>query len=417
MLKKHCTVSDLPSSLAIDVANIQACFNAVYKRVKKEEESLFVLKEMKNVITQNQEHNTGFLMSTSQSKCYMYVCCIFTRGNMGRTSYALFGPDNKESKGYVYEIVESITSAIELLVRMLTDKKTLEVKRYEIQFIKCSCDLLEKDRQKIIRRHISVKQKQKLSKQRRENYAAMEPVKKRACLDNCASKYANMESCQKKALSIGNAEKYRLMAPTKRRKLSVQNAEKYRLMEPNKKQELSIQNAEKYRRMGSGEKNELIKRIVTWQKERKEETYFSTQSLDYYIEQFNRDIREVPFYICVVCNRLLYRKTVLEFKKDKYNCSSHLFTSVTSFNGNMYICNTCHVTIKKKNKTPCQAVYNNLSVDDVPPELAGLAKLEQILVSQRIVFQKIIVMPKGQQRKIRGAICNVLVSCKETCHV
>ena len=62
-------------------------------------------------------------------------------------------------------------------------------------------------------------------------------------------------------------------------------------------------------------------------------------------------------------------------------------------------------------------MYNNLAVDDVPPELACLEKLEQILVSQRIVFQKIVVMPKGQQRKIRGAICNVPVSCEETCRV
>lgn len=264
---------------------------------------------------------------------------------------------------------------------------------------------------------MSVKQKQKLAKQRRENYAAMEPAKKRACLDNCAAKYANMESCQKKALRIGNAKKYRIMEPTKKRQLSVQNAEKYRLMKANKKQELSVQNAEKYRRMDPSEKKDLIKQIVTRRKELKEEKCSSTHSLDYYIQQFNRDIREGPYYICVVCNRLLYRKTVLEFKKDKYNSSSCLFTSVTSFNGNMYICNTCHVTIKKKNKTPCQAVYNNLAVDDVPPELASLEKLEQILVSQRIVFQKIVVMPKGQQRKIRGAICNVPVSCEETCHV
>ena len=207
------------------------------------------------------------------------------------------------------------------------------------------------------------------------------------------------------------------MEPNKKQELSTQNAEKYRVMEPNKKQNLFVQNAEKYRKMDSGEKKELIKQIVTRKKERKEEKYFSTQSLDYYIEQFNQDIREGPYYICVVCNRLLYRKTVLEFKKDKYNCSSYLFTSVTSFNGHMYICNTCHVTIKKKNKTPCQAVYNNLTVDDVPPALASLEKLEQILISQRIVFQKIVVMPKGQQRKIRGAICNVPVSCEETCHV
>ena len=491
MLKEHCTVSDLPNSLAIDVANIEARFNEVYKGRKKEQESLFVIQEMKKVIIENEEDNTGFLMSMSQSKCY--VCCIFKRGHMGRKSYAVFGLDNKESKGYVYEIVESVTNAIELLVRMLRDKMGLEAKTYEMQFIKCSCDLLERDRQKMIRRHKSVKQRQKIAKQRRENYAAMEPAKKRACLDSCAAKYANMESCQKKALTIGNAEKYRLMEPTKKQKLSIQNAEKYRIMEPNKKQEMSVRNAEKYRLMqpnkkqelsvqnvekyrlmdpnkkqelsvqnaekyrlmdlnkkqelsvqnankyrlmesnkkqklflqnaekysimDSSEKKDLIKQIVTRRKELKEEKCSSKHSLDYYIQQFNRAIREGPYYICVVCNRLLYRKTVLEFKKDNYDSRSSLFTSVTSFNGKMYICNTCHVTIKKKNKTPCQAVYNNLAVDDVPPELASLEKLEQILVSQRIVFEKIVVMPKGQQRKIRGAICNVPVSCEETCRV
>ena len=157
MLKEHCTVSDLPNSIAIDVANIEVRFNVVYKRRKKEQESLFVIEEIKKVITENQEHNTGFLMSMSQLKCY--VCCIFKTGTMGRKSYAIFGLENEESKGYVYEIVESATSAMELLVRMLTDKRTLEEKTYEMQFIKCSCDLLEKDRQKIIRRHMSVKQK------------------------------------------------------------------------------------------------------------------------------------------------------------------------------------------------------------------------------------------------------------------
>ena len=109
-----------------------------------------------------------------------------------------------------------------------------------MQFIKCSCDLLEKDRQKIIRRHLSVKQKQNLAKQRRENYASMDPVKKRACLDNCVVKYTNMESGQKKALMIRRAESYRLMEPAKKQKLRIQNAEKYKVMDPNKKQELSV---------------------------------------------------------------------------------------------------------------------------------------------------------------------------------
>ena len=44
-------------------------------------------------------------------------------------------------------------------------------------------------------------------------------------------------------------------------------------------------------------------------------------------------------------------------------------------------------------------------VDKIPVELASLEKLEQILVAQRIVFENIIVMPKGQQRKVKGAMC------------
>ena len=127
---------------------------------------------------------------------------------MGRTCYAVFGLDDKESKGYVYEIVENVTSAIEILVKLLTDKTTLETKTFEMQFIKCNCDASEKDRQKIIRRHMSMKQKVKFAKERRENYAAMEPAKKQACLDNYAAKYANMEPCKKEELSIRQAEKY-----------------------------------------------------------------------------------------------------------------------------------------------------------------------------------------------------------------
>ena len=55
-----------------------------------------------------------------------------------------------------------------------------------------------------------------------------------------------------------------------------------------------------------------------------------------------------------------------------------------------------------------------MSVVDTPVKLASFEKLEQILIAQRIVFKKIIVMPKGQQRKVKGAICNVPVECDQT---
>lgn len=56
-------------------------------------------------------------------------------------------------------------------------------------------------------------------------------------------------------------------------------------------------------------------------------------------------------------------------------------------------------------------------VDEIPPELACLEKLEQVLIAQRIVFEKIMVMPKGPQRKVKGGICNVPVECDDTCKV
>ena len=56
-------------------------------------------------------------------------------------------------------------------------------------------------------------------------------------------------------------------------------------------------------------------------------------------------------------------------------------------------------------------------LDKIPQKLSTLEKLEQILIAHRIVFEKIVVMPKGQQRKIKGAICNVPVDCEQTCRV
>ena len=46
-----------------------------------------------------------------------------------------------------------------------------------------------------------------------------------------------------------------------------------------------------------------------------------------------------------------------------------------------------------------------------------LKKLEQILIAQRFIFEKVIVMPGGQQRKMKSAVCNVPVNCDQTCKI
>ena len=121
---------------------------------------------------------------------------------------------------------------------------------------------------------------------------------------------------------------------------------------------------------------------------------------------------EGPSYICSACNRLLYRKTVTELKKGKY-IIQHIFTGKESRDNKEYICNKCSF----QRQILCQAVHNRLFVDEIPSELKCLEKLGQILIAQQLLFQKIVIMPKGQIRKIKLAICNVPVDCDQTCNV
>ena len=95
------------------------------------------------------------------------------------------------------------------------------------------------------------------------------------------------------------------------------------------------------------------------------------------VNKFLTDIEAGPYYICKSCNIILYRKSVRKFHRDAY--SIDIFTDVPSFDNEQYICNTCHSKLIK-GKIPCQAVYNKLLMDQVPPELEELRKLESIIV-------------------------------------
>ena len=125
------------------------------------------------------------------------------------------------------------------------------------------------------------------------------------------------------------------------------------------------------------------------------------------VSVFKKAITEGPYYICIICHRCLYKKSVKKFKITHYNVSCDLYHEIESFDGCQYICITCDKYLKK-NKTP-QAVNNKLMLEPIPDVLETLNRLEKILISKRILFKKITVMPKGQQPKIRGAVCNIPV--------
>ena len=87
-----------------------------------------------------------------------------------------------------------------------------------------------------------------------------------------------------------------------------------------------------------------------------------------------------------------------------------------SFDGAEYICRTCHSKLLK-NKIPAQAVCNDLSICNVPERFSDIRKLEKIIISKRILFKKVTIMPKGQAPKMKGAICNVPINAADICNV
>ena len=79
------------------------------------------------------------------------------------------------------------------------------------------------------------------------------------------------------------------------------------------------------------------------------------------------------------------------------------------------MCKRCDTTLKKK-KIPSQAVWNKLQLFQFPDDIPCLNKLESAIIGKRILFSKIIIMPKGQFPKIKGTIYNVPIKGDTICN-
>ena len=78
---------------------------------------------------------------------------------------------------------------------------------------------------------------------------------------------------------------------------------------------------------------------------------------------------------------------------------------VMSYDGNYCICNKCEKALQN-NRMPCQAVANKLFVEDLTKYFQAINRLERLLASRRLLFEKVTVMAKGKSLKMKGSICN-----------
>ena len=136
------------------------------------------------------------------------------------------------------------------------------------------------------------------------------------------------------------------------------------------------------------------------------------------VKAFKKEIRKGPFFICVICNRLLYKISVVLFDESKYpGVNNEVFAyRVLSFDDKEYVCKTCHKKLLK-NKVPCQAVVNDLQVINLPERFSDIRKLEKIIIAKRLLFKRITIMSKGQAPKMKGSICNVPIKADEICNI
>ena len=137
-------------------------------------------------------------------------------------------------------------------------------------------------------------------------------------------------------------------------------------------------------------------------------------TLDKAIDAFLSKTKNGPEFVCVCCNRMMYRQTVLPYNKTKYTKASNelleqVFSnehSYVSSNGKQWVCKTCDGALSRGN-LPVQAKANGLQLCTIPTELSNLNALELRLISLRVPFMKMVALPSGKQRCIHGPAVNV----------
>ena len=127
------------------------------------------------------------------------------------------------------------------------------------------------------------------------------------------------------------------------------------------------------------------------------------------IQNFRKSVLKGPEYVCISCNRMLYRYTVrpvapvLALKtKISELCTNPIGEQQVSD----WICHTCHSHITK-GKVPPMAIANGMGFPKRPSKM-HLHQLEWRLLAPRLVFMKIHQAPRGKQFKIEGNVINVI---------
>ena len=125
------------------------------------------------------------------------------------------------------------------------------------------------------------------------------------------------------------------------------------------------------------------------------------------LEKFRKAILEAPSNKCFSCKTLHYSRLDGMIAWDEVNgmFEGIVNLSVDDSVGQLWFCNKCKKSLQQK-KIPAGSQFNNMKVAKVPSALRELNTLEERLISKTTVFMKMVILPRGGQRAVRGQVIN-----------
>ena len=122
--------------------------------------------------------------------------------------------------------------------------------------------------------------------------------------------------------------------------------------------------------------------------------------------KFRKAILEASSNKCFSCKKLHYDRLGGTIAWDEAGKMLEVVNlSVDDSVGQLWFCNKCKKSLQQK-KVPAASHFNNMKVAKVPSALRELNTLEERLIAKATVFMKMVILPRGGQRAVRGQVIN-----------
>ncbi len=224
--------------------------------------------------------------------------------------------------------------------------------------------------------------------------------------------YADPEKKEKKKTDSRNKQKKSYVNPIKRELKKTEKTKRQKTSYIKKRDIILVANR---------------KSVQNHRKKKKERC----KDITYLLQQANLAMQEFPALACTVCHRARFKEQVKQCHRSKYPNTARVQNAMTGdyvhrcndgcsdksiyhkLKQKEWVCFTCDRHLKKGDVPP-QAIVNGLRLEPIPEELKTLNPLERHLISIIQPFQKIVPLPKGGQKGVRGQMVCVPADLQKT---